>query len=194
MLSTEEISKLKSDYGSIYSVSVAGVDVVFRPLTMNELDLVVNMGDSGFTAPEVEDFIVESAIVWPKDIDLENDFSAGSVTSLAESIMSESTVSEPDDLTQLLETSRDKGRTLRGMMKSIILSVQPAYTEEDLNDLTFVQLVEKVVLSEQIIEIHQAIMSGNEVRVEVTVEEGEPSEGAPAGIDPIAQKLHEGLG
>ncbi len=109
---------------------------------------------------------------------------------------------------QILEQKREDAGQVRGLMKAFVLATISAYTPEDLDNLTYSQLAEKVALAEKIIEITQTMngLQPNDLKLELIdpeeEKEKEQSKAArhdmakmpgAAGInDPIAQKLWGG--
>jgi len=108
----------------------------------------------------------------------------------------------------VLSTKRDQANEVKNLMKAFVLATMSAYSPDDLEDMTFSQLAEKVALSEKVIEIKQNI-NGIE-STNITLELIDPEEeiqkrkemaekhdkAKPAGAagldDPIANKLWGG--
>jgi hypothetical protein len=104
-----------------------------------------------------------------------------------------------------LSEKREKSGEVRNLMKAFVLAAIPTYRPDDLDEMTFSQLSEKVALSEKIIEIKQT-MNGIEptnMSLELIDPEEEEikakqkaarhnlsrKEGEAEYDDPIAQKL-----
>jgi hypothetical protein len=104
-----------------------------------------------------------------------------------------------------LNEKREKSGEVRNLMKAFVLAAIPTYRPDDLDEMTFSQLSEKVALSEKIIEIKQT-MNGIEptnMSLELIDPEEEEikakqkaarhnlskKEGEAEYDDPIAQKL-----
>lgn len=94
---------------------------------------------------------------------------------------------------------------VRSLMKAFVLATISTYKPEDLDEMTYSQLAEKVALAERIIEITQNMHSiqPNDLKLELIDPEEEEekkkrtaarhdlskTEGAAKYDDPIAQKL-----
>jgi hypothetical protein len=105
----------------------------------------------------------------------------------------------------ILDNKRQQANQVRSLMKAFVLATINSYSPEDLDEMTFSQLAEKVALSEKIIEIQQGIngvQSTNLTLQLIDPEEEELKQKASAARhnlskkqgeatyeDPIAQKL-----
>ena len=202
------IDKLKREHGSIFAID----NYIVRKLTLGEFDAI-----SSLDSVDAEEYIVDSALLWPEDADK---IPAGHVSSLADDIIELSGFMDP---ATILEEARNKSKQIKNMMYAFVLATQEKYTEEDLDKLTFSQLAEKVALAENIIEIQKAIYDPTvDMRLVISeAEEGEephmppgPSDeewdqasqgayynpdkastfGAASTQDPIAQQLKAAMG
>jgi len=147
--------QLKKKYGSVFSVVIKGQEIVFRELTFDEYDQVVeykNNEDS--SSVDAEDYIISSAVIYPENFD-PNKLSPGAISSLAQEIVDFSGFYSPSLAKQILEAKRSKASEVRGLMKAFVLSTISSYKPPDLDGMTFSQLAELVALSEKIIEIQQ---------------------------------------
>jgi hypothetical protein len=105
----------------------------------------------------------------------------------------------------VMEEKRAEASEVRSLMKAFVLATISAYTPEDLDNLTYPKLAEKVALSEKIMEIKQAILAIESTNVSIQLidpqEELEKQnqkvenfnksrkDGEAKYDDPIAQKL-----
>ena len=205
MLGQDSIFELKYKYGNLYAVVVKGVDLYFRELTFKEYERVLFLQDSeGLTYADIEDLILEQAIVYPENFDLDK-VPPGIVSSLAEEVINISGFASARTAKQVLINKRDEANEVKNLMKAFVLATISTYSPDDLEDMTFSQLAEKVALSEKIIEIQQGIngIESTNINLELIDPEEElekqkqmaekHDKAKPAGAagidDPIAHKL-----
>lgn len=205
MLGQDLIFELKYKYGNLYAVVVKGVDLYFRELTFKEYERVLFLQDSeGLTYADIEDLILEQAIVYPENFDLDK-VPPGIVSSLAEEVINISGFASARTAKQVLVNKRDEANEVKNLMKAFVLATISTYSPDDLEDMTFSQLAEKVALSEKIIEIQQGIngIESTNINLELIDPEEElekqkqmaekHDKAKPAGAagidDPIAHKL-----
>lgn len=195
----------KQMYGQIYSVSVKGVEYVFRPLTFSEYD-TVKLGDPESSA-DAEEELVARALLEPAKMD--DRVPAGIVTSLAMKVMEISGFGNPKRMKAILNQKRAEAEgDVRIMMKAFVLATMTSYTEEDLDAMTFDTLAAKVALAELIMKVQQASVGvEHEIKVDIVdpddaVREAQEEKqkhatqkkpGTAGWNDPIAQKLYEAL-
>jgi hypothetical protein len=195
----------KQTYGQIYSVEVRGVEYVFRPLTFSEYDNV-KLGDPESSA-DAEEEIVARALLEPDRLD--DRIPAGIVTSLASKVMELSGFGNPKRMKAILEDKRERANgDVRTMMKAFVLASLPAYTEEDLDNLTFDALAAKVAIAEMVMKVQQASVGvEHEIKVDIVDPDEEQAKaqeelqkhaaqkkpGTAGWNDPIAMKLYEAL-
>jgi len=208
MLDTNAIFELKYKYGNLYYITVKNVDLYFRELTFKEYEKILYLQESSdYSYADIEDIVLQQAIVYPIDFDL-NNIPPGVVSSLAEEVIDISGFSSAKMAKYVLSTKRDQANEVKNLMKAFVLATMSAYSPDDLEDMTFSQLAEKVALSEKVIEIKQNI-NGIE-STNITLELIDPEEeiqkrkemaekhdkAKPAGAagldDPIANKLWGG--
>jgi len=131
MIEPEKLYELKKKHGSIFSVDLKNQQVIFRELTFDEYDKILEYKNSEETSSlDAEDLIINSAVVYPDDFSVDK-VQPGLIASLAQEIMDFS------------------GFYSAGLAKSIL--------ESKREKVTFSQLAELVALSEKIIEIKQNI-------------------------------------
>ena len=200
-----KLHELKKKHGSVFEVTVKNVDVVFRELTFNEYDKIIEyQASEDFSSVDTEDLIIERAVVYPEDFDI-NRIPPGMVTSLAKKIIDFSGFYTARVAKQILEEKRQQANEVRSLMKAFIIATITSYTPEDLDNMTFSQIAELVALSEKIIEIQQGIngVQVTDMKLELIDPEEEEmkerqtaarhnlskKEGEAQYDDPIAQKL-----
>lgn len=198
------INQWKNEYGEIFSLSTKGGDFVVRPLVLSEYEYMM---DSEASSAEIEEALVQAALLYPTDINVDQ-MSAGIFTKLAEAVLSLSGFMDHHHAVRILAEQREKTQSVYGLMKAMIITTMPMYTEEDLDGMTFRQLAAKVALAERIIEVHQAIGGGGPVTLELVDPEEEAKQaelekhkhaatkkqGQAGYEDPIAQKLRMAMG
>lgn len=201
----DEIFQWKKQYGQIFSVGFRGEEYIFRAVTISEYyDLSLHEND--FSSAEAEDAIVKAALLYPQDLD--SDLApAGLVSTLSEEIFNISGFNNAKQAKATIDEFRNTAEDVWTLMKAIIIAAMPAYSEEQLNVLSFEQLAKKVVLAEKILEVQQANRAGAEVKLEIIDPEEEAAkaeaqhrrelamrkEGQALPHDPIASKLREAL-
>jgi hypothetical protein len=208
-MDNEVLLELKLKYGPLYAVNVKGIDLLFRELTFSEFDKISKIQEAdGYSSADSEDYILETTIVYPENFNI-NKIPAGTVSSLAESIIEASGFSSARIAKSILETKREQASDVRTLMKAFVLATINTYSPENLDDMTFSQLAEKVALAEKIIEVKQSINAIEPTQVKLDLidpqEELEKQkriaaeynakrkEGEAVYNDPIAQKLMGGL-
>jgi hypothetical protein len=205
MVQLELLFKFKSIYGHVYSATIKGAEVFFRELTFKEYDQIIyNRELEGASSADLEDLIIEKAIIYPEDFDL-NKIPPGAVTSLAKEVLDMSGFSSVKQAKNVLEEKRSEAQEVKNLMKAFVLAAMDGYTLEDLENMTFSKLAEKVAIAEKIIDIKQAIngIESTDIRIQLIDPEEEEikqkvsasrhnsskPQGAANYEDPIAQKL-----
>lgn len=201
----EKLYELKKKYGSVFTTSIKNTEIVFRELTFSEFDKIAEYQNSeDYSSVDTEDIIIECAVVYPDNFNIDK-IPPGMVTSLAKQIIDFSGFYSAKLAKYILEEKRDHANQVRSLMKAFVLATITSYSPEQLDDMTFSQLAEKVALSEKIIEIKQGIngIQSTELRLELIDPEEEQQkqkekaarhnlskkEGEAEYDDPIAQKL-----
>jgi hypothetical protein len=209
MIDSEVFLELKLKYGPLYSVSVKGIDLLFRELTFAEFDKIDKLQDSGdFSSADAEDYILECTIVYPENFNL-NKIPAGAVSSLSQEILDASGFASARTAKRILEQKRFKAGEVRTLMKAFVLATINTYSPEDLDNMTFSQLSERVALAEKIIEVQQSIYGIEPTNVKLDLIDPEEEalkeqviaaqhdakrkDGEARYNDPIAQKLMGGM-
>lgn len=208
MLSNRDLFDLKNEYGNIYVTQVRNVSLVFRELTFREYDEVLfleSLPDVDYS--DVEDYILLTSILYPEDYDIYK-LPAGTVSVLSEQVLSLSGFSSAKIAKRVLEGKRIEANEVKNLMKAFVLSTISSYSPEDLDNMSFSILAEKVALSEKIIEIKQGSnhLEPNNMTLQLIDPEEElenqkkakekydkaKPQGAASIDDPIANKLWRG--
>lgn len=203
------IGLLKQQYGKIYSVSIRGVDYIFRSLTFAEFDEASSANSDEWSAADAEEGLVLKAVLWPEETDFDT-LPAGVVTTLANEILDVSGFTDPKGAKASLDEKREQAAYVRNIMKAFVLAAMPTYTEEQLDQYNFEQLAAKVALAEKVLEIQKAVANPNIDNITLLIndpdEEQEQAEeavehfnktrqpGTATAQDPIAARLHGALG
>lgn len=199
------VFKLKSKYGNIYSVNIKNVELIFRELTFFEYEKITYLDEySGATYADVEDFVIQTAIVHPEDFDIYK-IPPGNVSILAQEILDISGFHSAKIAKNIMELKRVQANEVKSLMKAFVLATITSYSPEDLENMTFSQLAEKVALSEKIIEIRQGMNGVGPTGILLSLIDPEEEElkerekavrhnssklpGAAEYDDPIARKL-----
>lgn len=157
MLDAQSIIDFKNKYGSIYSVDIKGRTLVFRELTFKEYSNILNLKDiDDSSSADIEDLILEYTIVYPDDFNLDT-IPPGNISTLANDILDISGLTSAKLAKITLEEKRNQASEVKNLMKAFVLATISSYSPEDLENMTFSQLAERVALAEKIIEIKQNI-------------------------------------
>lgn len=202
-----EIVAWKNQYGRIYSIDFGTELYIFRAITYREfVDIESCRETEGFSDLDVEELIVKSTLLFPQDLDFDSP-PAGFISGLANEVFHMSGYGSPKLAISILEEKRE--RSLLRDMKAIIITAMPSYKEEDLDNLNFEHLCEKVVLAEDILKLQNLIALQPDVNITVDISDPEeevkqeekkkqqatarrPS-GSALPNDPIAAKLRNAL-
>jgi len=157
MLDVGQIFELKNKYGKLYSVSIKGIDFIFRELTFKEYNgILYHQEYDSLSSADIEDLIISCAVVEPENFDISK-IPAGTVSILAQEILDLSGFFTPKIAKSILDQKRIESNDVKNLMKAFVLATITSYTPEDLEDMTFSELAQHVALSEKIIEIRQAM-------------------------------------
>lgn len=195
----DKVAAWKVQYGEVFSVQAGGAQYVFRALTIKEWDVVIKHKE--WSSADAEDYIIELALLWPENFDLDS-VRPGIVTTVAEEITEVSGFNSVYSLIHAMNQARED-LDYMGMAEAFVIAAMPAYTPDDLGAKTMHQVMRLVAQSEQILKL-QAMAMGAEVRTPVhlvikTPEEIEAEmnekldEGNATKKDAIAQKLHQAM-
>lgn len=205
MLDSELIFNLKNKYGNIYSVDIKNVTLVFRELKFSEYNKILHYQDlEDSSSADLEDLILNFSIVYPENFDIYK-IPPGNVSTLAQNILDISGITSVKLAKRILDQKRSQANEVKNLMKAFVLAAISSYSPEQLEEMTYSELAEKVALAEKIIEIKQGINgieATNLVLQLIDPEEEEEKEkqkaarhnlskkeGEAAYEDPIAQKL-----
>lgn len=205
MLDPELVFNFKKKYGNIYSVQIKNYTLIFRELTFKEYNQVLyyqQLEDS--SSADMEDQILAFSIIYPDNFDIYK-IPPGNVSTLAQDILDLSGFTSAKLAKNILEEKRYEATEVKNLMKAFVLATMAYYSPDQLDDMTFTELAEKVALAEKIIEIKQGIngISPTELKLQLIDPEEElerekeraarhnlsKKDGEAVYEDPIAQKL-----
>lgn len=181
MASPERLVELKAIHSKIFTVTIDGIDITFRPLTFNEYNHISNSLTYGISVADVEDYIVQTAVVDPIDFDVD-DILSGSVTSLSEHILDISGFNNIDVVVNALDEARSLVReSIEHVFKAFIFAATPKNTisDEFLGNLTIYEMLYEVALAEQIIEVQQKSVGVDGISIRMGI--ASPSNNAQDG-------------
>lgn len=205
MLTADVIFSLKNKYGNIYSVNIKNETVVFRELTFKEYDKILYLKNlDTIDSSDIEDIILEYAVIYPEGFNTLS-IPPGVVSNLSSEILDISGFYSASLAKRVLEEKRFEANEVKNLMKAFVLATISTYSPEDLENMTFSELAEKVALSEKIIEIKQNAngMESTDLKIQLIDPEEEElkkqasaarhnlskKDGEASYEDPIAQKL-----
>jgi hypothetical protein len=205
MITPDLLYETKKRYGSVFQTNLRNQVILFRELTFAEFDQVAQyQSDPDFSTADIEEIIIKYGVVYPESFNFDS-YPAGLISSLAEEILEESGFSSAARAKSILEQKRNKMNEVRSLMKAFVLATIYKYSPEDLDNMTFSMLAEKVALAEKIIEIKQNIngMESTNISLQLIDPEEEArkeadlqsrfnqsrKDGEAKFEDPIAQKL-----
>lgn len=170
--------RLTREYGDIFSIELGDTEFFYRALTLDEINIISSILEDDSTSVDMEDLYVQNGVVYPSNLNLDK-IKPGFVTTIAQSIMRVSGSSADYILDTLFLLREQRDQDILFKIKAIILSAMPTHTDEYLDSLTVKQLLEKLVLSEEILtklqEVHLGAV-GAGVRLELAVkDEQKPS-------------------
>lgn len=201
----EQIQEWKQQYGDgeIFSTEIKGKLFVFRTLSIGEFTSLP-MGKGGIDQFELEDLILEKGVLYPQDAELDR-IPAGIASTIAEEILEVSGFLNPSRAKELLEQKRDESGQLIQLMKIFICAAMPSFDLNRVNDMSFSQLIETVVMAEKIFEIQGAILRGDKVSLDLLDPDEESQQeaaerhnhalnrkpGQAGWNDPVADRLYD---
>jgi hypothetical protein len=72
-MNPEKLYEIKKKYGSVFTVTIKNIDIVFRELTFSEYDKISEYQNSEeHSSADTEDLIINSAVVHPDDFCVDN--------------------------------------------------------------------------------------------------------------------------
>lgn len=181
MVDQQTIDQWKKQYGKIFQIE----EFIFRGISVGEYKYISSLT---LNSAEIEESIAHAAILYPDDLNFD-DLPAGVISSIAEQVTNISGFGDPKVIRSILQEKRDELNNVFTLMKALVLSAMPAYTEEYLDDLAIPVLLGKVVLAEEILKIHQTTVVGETVKLDLLDPEEEAAKKQKAAAKHDATKL-----
>lgn len=140
----EAILSWKETYGEIHTVHLGGHDFFFRLLSMDEYDTLRQIAG---TPEDLEELVVQQALLEPVIEDLTSDIFAGIVTTLAVAILEESMIRERPDGSNNVKrvidsTVDDISRRLMRQIPLTITQAFPAYKPTEIKEMSLKQQID----------------------------------------------------
>lgn len=148
---TDELFRAKMKYGQLFLFKYPFGTLVFRPLTMLELESILALSEA-INEVAIEDWIVETTFIGSSE---EKDLLLKKtpfliVKYLASKISMLSTVQEENEFKKKLLTSRSKNTTLQNVIETIISKAYKSYVYDDVKNMTQVKQIDVLSKSELI--------------------------------------------
>ena len=163
------LAQLQNEYGDIYIAEIGGKEIAYRALTLKEMGVFQTIADS---AADLEDIYVQNAVVYPQDFDIDR-MKAGHVSQLAEAIAAVSGLDVDFVLGSLDQLRQEAAEDVLIKMKAVIIAAMPTYNDDYLDSLTTKQLLQKLVLSEEILTFRQVVDRMQQVGVRLELSSAE---------------------
>jgi hypothetical protein len=140
----------KKKYGSIYYVKIDEREYVFRVLSRGEYLSLLIIQDK--FKIDIGDLILKECLVYPKfNKSTFDKRKAGEIDGLIACISDKSGFSKTDQILQDLEGSRAKIGTLDSQIIVLICKAFPHLTLQEINNLTYEDMIQYVSVSEEIL-------------------------------------------
>lgn len=147
-----DITKAVEQYGPIYSVKTpeSNVEVFFRLVSKKEYDTFNSLCDETGVTADAEDYLYNTAIVYPVPIQLDEDIYAGESSSIVAEIARQSGFFDLQTFANAVSQSRAECQKLSEQIIIFIAKAMPGYTIDDLEKLNYQQLARLLSISEVI--------------------------------------------
>src|SRR5690606_20673345 len=123
------IQELKQQYSDIFGIEIAGVDYVYRGLTVAEIKHAAQFSSE----TDQEDYYVRTALLCPADVDVDR-MLAGHFVKHAQAIISSSGLFDIDTVQRYLDTARLQLESdVLSVMKCYIIAAMPSYKDVELD-------------------------------------------------------------
>jgi len=161
----DQLADLKKEHRTVFCTEVAGIQVVFRPLTWREHDAFTKMLALGLASRgKIEDVIFREIVLDPSLVDGMNQTPAGLVPGVVEVAINLSgnllqTQMDMERLNADLEVMR-KGLENNPFEQFILLICRafPGYTPVEVEDLDFPEILRLLVMAEKILGLEEPIV------------------------------------
>jgi hypothetical protein len=181
------IKRLKREHGKIFATKYQGKEYVFRALNVGELDLVTFKASA-----EHEDRVVEDILLYPEDINIDT-MPAGFVAAILNEASRVSGFDTPAEANAIIDQKRDNMNMVIPAIKAFIKAGQPDMTKEDMNKLSFDELLDELVFSEKVLEIISNVTNPTVEAITFTMEDPVAKAEEEATRDPVKERLLEAM-
>lgn len=131
----------------IYFVEIGGRDILFRPLTFNEYELVTEL-EQHTGGPEINDMLVRFVVLNDADAFMST-CKAGDVDKLAQAAIDMSAFRDPNVFIEKVEKFRREAESLETVITTYICSVFHTIAPNDVRNMTMEQQLELFAQAEQ---------------------------------------------
>ena len=158
MISDFTLKTLKLEVApkNIVRLSLKGRDFVFRTLSKKEYDEILLI--SGGNEDEVECLVCEFTYLYPKDYNFRTGL-AGLNKKASDLIIKHSLVSDVDGIKSLILEKRSQINTLERQCLVAIKSAMPEVTTDMFDNMSWQEIIDKVVIAEQILLVRHSSMT-----------------------------------
>lgn len=142
----------KKRYGTIYYLKISERFYVFRTLSISEHATL--LGFSAIVDADLSDELLKLCLLYPEYDEEKLDCElAGTVDSIILAIKRGSGFSEKDDIIEDIGKSRGLMDTLENQISILICKAFPHLTLEDIDKLTYAEIIRYIALSEAILDV-----------------------------------------
>lgn len=177
------IKRLKREHGKIYSTKYQGKEYVFRALNVGELELVTFK-----SSPINEEQVVSDILLHPLFIDVDT-MPAGFVTAILSEASRVSGFESPQEANYLMDQKREAMNMVIPAIKAFVVAGQQAKKKEELDILSFDELLDELAFSEKVLEIISNVTNPQVEAITFTMEDPEALAEEEANRDPVKERL-----
>lgn len=177
------INRLKREYGKIYSTKYQDKEYVFRPLSVGELERVTFKA-----SPANEEQIVGDILLHPVDINLDK-MPAGFVPAILNEATRVSGFDSPREANAIMDSKRDAMNMVIPAIKAFVVAGQQAKKKEELDKLSFDELLDELAFSEKVLEIISNVTNPQVEAITFTMEDPVELAEQEAQRDPVKERL-----
>lgn len=148
----KQLLEWKERFGSIFHTRTPNGEYFFRALKKKEYDFLVGL--SGSTDYDAEDMLLSLGLLYPiYDKGTFDQMLAGEVESVLSAINQKSGFSGTEDVVRDIETARGSLGNLENQIAILVCKAFPHLTLEDINNLTYEELIRYLSVSEAILDV-----------------------------------------
>jgi len=148
-VSTQMVIEWKERFGNIYYVKTGNGTYFFRPIKKKEYDFLIRLGNV-----DTDDILLAMALLYPRfDIEVFDGKLAGEVDFLVGCINKVSGFSGTEDIIGDIESARTSIGSLENQIAILICKAFPHLTLQEVDHLTYEELIRYLAISEAILDI-----------------------------------------